>query len=57
MPRIFNSKKEPKVTDPVRFPKVINGYENLFKINWQSTQNKTILDQTKLMKEVINENK
>ena len=31
---ILQSKKNPKVTDPIRFPNVVNGYENEFKRNY-----------------------
>ena len=31
---ILQSKKKPVVTDPVRFPNVVNGYEYEFKRNY-----------------------
>ena len=32
--RVVHSKKEAKVTDPVRYPEVINEYEGEFKRNY-----------------------
>ena len=31
---ILQSKKKPQVTDPVRYPNVVNGYEDEFKKNY-----------------------
>jgi hypothetical protein len=44
---------EKKMKDPVRYPKVINGYENLAKKNYSITLNKMTADLVKVMVEQV----
>lgn len=42
--KIIQSKKHPKVTDPPRYPRVINGYEGAAKIKYSATLKKTYVE-------------
>lgn len=46
---IFNRKK-PKMKDPVRFPKVIDGFEGVAKNMYKVTLSKNIIEINKVLK-------
>lgn len=46
-------KKDKKVTDPPRFPKVINGYEGKMKKNYTNTLHSMTLDMGKEMVNIL----
>jgi hypothetical protein len=49
---ILQPKKNPQVTDPPRFPKIINGYEDTAKRMFAVTVGQTIKDLTDKMIEL-----
>lgn len=49
---LYQTKKNPQVKDPVRFPKVINPLENEFKKSFAIEMNKMLVDLTKKMVEL-----
>jgi hypothetical protein len=46
-------KKPVKMQDPIRFPKVIEGYEGVAKHNYDKTLSQTFLEITKYLKEQV----
>ncbi len=46
---ILKSKKDPKVTDPPRFPSIINPIENEVKRDFANILNTIVMDTTKEM--------
>jgi hypothetical protein len=46
---ILQPKKDPKVTDPPRFPKIINSYEDIAKKMFAVTLGETLKEMTDVM--------